>query len=146
MRINLPQDEEPDLEVAPLIDMVFLLLVYFMVTASLVRSEADLGIRLPGAIASAESVDMPDEQIIEISKEGRVVLNGREFDSAFSQDLPDLTATLTQYRMASDLSQSEAMITVMADEQSRHQRVIDVMNACAAAGIRNVTFAGGDGS
>lgn len=144
MKLEQLQYDEPDLEIAPLIDMVFLLLVYFMVTASLVRSEADLGIRLPGALAQAESVDMPDEQIVEISKEGRVVLNGREFDSAFSQDLPELTATLTRYKQASNLSKNEAMITIMAHSESKHQRVIDVMNACAAADIKNVTFAGGD--
>lgn len=144
MTIKLPEYDEPDLEIAPLIDMVFLLLVYFMVTASLVRSEADLGIRLPGALAQAESVDMPDEQILELGESGRVILNGREFDSAFSTDLPDLTATLTRYKQASDLTRTEAMITIMAHGEARHQRVIDVMNACAAAGIKNVTFAAGE--
>lgn len=144
MKLRIPESEEPDLEIAPLIDMVFLLLVYFMVTASLVRSEADLSIRLPGALAQAEAVDMPDEQIVEISEAGRIVLNGREFDSAISQDLPELTTMLTKYKQASDLGKTEAMITIMADEASKHQRVIDVMNACAAAGIRNVTFGAGE--
>ena len=46
MKIALGQDTGPELEIASLIDMVFLLLIYFMVTASLVKSEGDLGIKL----------------------------------------------------------------------------------------------------
>ena len=47
MKLHMEQMERPSINVASLIDMVFLLLVYFMVAASLQRSEADLGIRLP---------------------------------------------------------------------------------------------------
>jgi len=140
MRLPVLQADEPELNVAPLIDMVFLLLVYFMVTASLVKSEGDLGIRLPGALAQAQSVDMPDEQIIELAESGRVFLNGREFDSATDQQLPELHATLRRYKQAADANKTDAMITIAAHDETKHQRVIDVMNACAAAGIKNVTF------
>jgi biopolymer transport protein ExbD len=140
MKINLPQPDDPQLDVAPLIDMVFLLLVYFMVTASLVKSEADLGIRLPGMVEQAESVDMPDEQIIEITATGAVFLNGRQFDTPASRDLPELQATLMRYRVASRAGKTKAMVTIMANDETKQQRVIDVMNACAAAGIKNVTF------
>ena len=140
MRVQLPPADEPELSVAPLIDMVFLLLVFFMVTASLIRSEGDLGIRLPGLLAQTERVDMPDEQIVEITETGRVFLNGRQFDSPTSQELPELQATLLRYKATSDANRAEAMITVAAHDESTHQRVIDVMNACAAAGIKNVTF------
>ncbi|OPZ24402.1 MAG: colicin uptake protein TolR [Lentisphaerae bacterium ADurb.BinA184] len=135
------QTEDPDLQIAPLIDMTFLLLVYFLTSASLVKSEADLGIRLPGALAQAQTVDMPDEQIIEISVNGVVMLNGKEYDSALSKDLPQLVAVLQRYRASAAGARNEAMITVAAADDTQHQRVIDVMNACAAAGIHNVTFA-----
>ncbi|MCF7855727.1 MAG: biopolymer transporter ExbD [Candidatus Pacebacteria bacterium] len=140
MKVPVNPIEDPELNVAPLIDMVFLLLVYFMATASLVRSEADLGIRLPGAVAQAEEVEMPDEQVIEINHQNRVFLNSREFDSAESQELPDLRSMLMRYKAACENNRTEAMITIAAEDEARHQRVIDVMNACAAAGIKNVTF------
>ena len=63
-----------------------------------------------------------------------------EGDSANSQELPDLFVMLTRYKAASDANRSQAMITVSADNETKHQRVIDVMNACAAAGIKNITF------
>ncbi len=136
-----PNDmEEPDINVAALIDMTFLLLIYFMVSATLHRSEADLGIRLPGMVQQAKEVEMTDEQTIEIQKTGRIVLNGQEFDSPDSVDLPDLIATLVRYRQASEASKSPPLITIWAEDDALHQRVIDVMNACATAGIKNVTF------
>lgn len=140
MKLHLPQVDEPELDVAPLIDMVFLLLVFFMATASLVKSEGDLGIRLPGMVAQAKSVDMPDEQIVEITESGRVFLNGRQFDGPTSKELPELYTTLVRYKAASDAARNEAMITIAANDNTKQQRVIDVMNACAAAGIKSITF------
>ena len=140
MKVNVPPNDDPELNVAPLIDMVFLLLVFFMVSASLAKSEGDISIRLPGAVAQSESVDMPDEQIVEIMENGRVFLNGRSFDSETSHELPELYATLVAYNTAAKGNKNKAMLTIMADDKTKHQRVIDVMNACASAGIKNVTF------
>jgi biopolymer transport protein ExbD len=134
------ESEEPDMNVAALIDMTFLLLIYFMVSATLHRSEADLGIRLPGMVQQTQEVEMTDEQTIEIQKTGRIVLNGQEFDAPDNVDLPELIATLMRYRLASEASKNPPLVTIWAEDETLHQRVIDVMNACASADIRNVTF------
>ncbi|MDI6775082.1 MAG: biopolymer transporter ExbD [Verrucomicrobiota bacterium] len=141
MKLKPPEMEDPGLNVASLIDMTFLLLVYFMATASLIKSEADLGIRLPGIVKQAVSVDMPDEQIIEIANTGVVFLNGRQFGQTDSDDLSDLSYTLERYRASSEASGNKALITVSTADESKHQRIIDVLDACAGAGIENVTFA-----
>ena len=140
MKIALSKESEPELDIASLIDMVFLLLIYFMVTASLVKSEGDLGIKLPGVVQQAVAVDMPDEQIIEVREDSRIFLNGRVFGEADQQELPDLVNTLQRYRLASEAAKNRALITIWADDDVRHQRVIDVMNACANAGIEDITF------
>ena len=144
MKLKLPEDEEPELSISPLIDMTFLLLIYFICTCSLVKPEADLGIRLPGVVAQATTVDMPDEQIIEVKQNGQVFLNDREFDSASSQELPELVTLLRRYKAASEASKNQALVTIWADDKTPHQRVVDVMNACAAAKIKDVSFAGGN--
>lgn len=141
MKLPVPEMEDPEINVASLIDMVFLLLVYFMVSASLVKSEADLGIRLPGMLAQARAVDLPDEQVLEVRESGHVILNGRETDRPDSPDLPGLTAILVRYRLSSTAAGAEPLITIQAEDNATHQRVVDVMNACAAAGIRGVSFA-----
>jgi len=137
-------NEKTELQIAPLIDCVFLLLIYFMITSSLKRSEADLSLSLPGAVQQTKEIQMPDEQIIEVMAAGKgcplgsIYLNGREYKT--EEDLLKLEATLRRYREASQLAKTKAMITIAAEDDAVHERVIDVLNACAGAGIKNVTF------
>ena len=143
MKVRPPEQNEPDLDMAPLIDMTFLLLIYFICTCTMIIPEADLSIRLPGMIAQATTVEMPDEQMFEVRKDGEVYLNDRSFDNAKSPELPELVATLTRYRLSTEGTGNKALITIMADNETPHQRVVDVMNACAAAKLKDVSFAGG---
>ena len=133
-------NEKTELQIAPLIDVVFLLLIYFMVSSSLKRSEADLSMSLPSALAQSQELKMPDEQIIEVLANGHIVLNERQYTDPSKADLADLENTLTRYREASALMNTPAMITIAAEDDSRHERVIDVLNACAGAQITSVTF------
>ena len=95
---------------------------------------------LPSDVAQPTEMKMPDEQIIEILSNGHIVLNDRQYRDGSEQDLAKLESTLIRYNEASILMNIPAMITVAAEDNSRHERVIDVLNACAGAGITNVTF------
>jgi biopolymer transport protein ExbD len=132
--------EDEEFQMAPLIDCVFLLLIYFMVTTSLLRLETDLGFQLPGQVQQGVRLMMPDEQIIEVKTSGDVLMNNQEFDDRTSSDMPMLRATLARFREAAKFANQQAMVTIQADDGSLHQRLIDVMNACSAAGITNVSF------
>ena len=133
-------EEKTGLQIAPLIDVVFLLLIYFMVASSLKKQEADLGFTLPGTVVQSETVAMPDEQIIDIAADGTVVLNESVYGSGGTGELEGLGATLARYRLASDTAGLKALITIQAADETLHQRVIDVMNVCKAAGITHVSF------
>ena len=76
----------------PMIDMVFLLLVFFMVSAKPVQPERDIPMGLPGQVAQAEVVDIPDEARVIIEPSGQVVLNERNLDTPGSSALPELRA------------------------------------------------------
>ncbi len=143
--VNLTRaNGDDDFQMSSLIDIVFLMLIYFLVTSSLVKSEADLGIKLPGTVVQKTTLKMPDEQIIEINANGSVILNGSEYDSASSRDMPQLVAVLKRFRLSSEAAKNPAMVSIQAHDETQHQRVIDVMNACAAAEITQVTFGAGD--
>jgi biopolymer transport protein ExbD len=138
--------EAAHIDLVPMIDTVMFLLIFFMLTTRLGQKETDLGITLPGLMSQSGPVDMPDEQIIEINNEGIVTLNGRAFGANTKQrDLPDLLQTLVRYRMASDAAKSKCLITILASDEVDYERVVDVMNACAGAGIKDVTFGSGAG-
>ena len=136
--------EKPELAIAPLIDVVFLLLVYFIVTSSLDPVEADLSIRLPGKAISEKPAKVPDEQIVEIDATGQVSLNGRIFGNTSNSDLSDLVVMLMKYKETAENSNNKAMVTIQADGESVHQRSIDVLNACASARVTHVSFGMGD--
>ena len=132
-------------QIAPMIDVVFLLLIYFMVSASLQKQEADIGFQLPGVAEQSEPLDLPDEQIIEISAGGQVVVNDYACDTPNAPRLPELTTMLTRFKQASDANKVEAIVTIAPDDAVQHQTIVRVMDACARAGLTNVNFAiGGD--
>lgn len=141
MELRRRDTQTVEMQMGPMIDMVFLLLVFFMVTAKPIKQESDIDIGLPGTVAQEESVDIPDEQKITIQADGQVVLNDLPMDSPNQRILPTLVATLIRFRESSEANKSEALVTIDAADEAQHQRIIDVLNACAMAGITGVTFA-----
>jgi biopolymer transport protein ExbD len=123
-----------------MLDIVFLLLIYFMVTAAFVKEEADISMSLPSRVEQDEPLDMPEEQVLDIMADGSVWLNGQLFDDAMSANLPELTRTLSRFRVAAADAGVPAFIVVQAEDNARHQRIIDVLNACAVAEISLVSF------
>ena len=124
------------LQMGPLIDVVFLLLIYFIVNSNFKEPEADVGIQLPGNTKVASSPNLPDEQIIEIFESGSVALNNTYFDTP---DMSELVALLVAYKEASESTGQKPTVTIEAEDDSLHQRLIDVLSACNRAGIKYVT-------
>lgn len=132
----------PEMAIAPMIDCVFLMLIYFMVSSTLERQEADIAFQLPGVVEQSEPIEMPDEQVIEIRSDGRAVLNSSEYGSASGNaPLMQLTAVLARFKQASDANRVEAVVTLQPAPDATHQAIIRVMDACSAAGISAVNFA-----
>ena len=141
-RTEHPQIE---LQIAPMIDVCFLLLFFYIITSKPVKPEADMSMTLPGTVAQEESLDIPDEQRIAIQDNGQIVLNDLALDRPDDKHLPALLATLVRFKESSEANKSEALITLDVSDGAVHQRVVDVLNACAKAGIQGVTFAGATG-
>ncbi len=127
-------------QIAPMIDVVFVIMLFFMVMAGAVKVENELNTKLPGSAETSTSTDFVDEQIITISDAGEVALNDEPFDDAKSESLPQLTATLLRLKQASDAAKSQLAITIASEPHAEYGRGIDVLNALAAAKIDNVTF------
>ena len=120
------------LDMTPLIDVVFLLLIFFMVSTTFER-ETQLKIDLPEA--SGEVVETrPDERIeITIDQAGLIYVNQREL---VTSDLPTLRRALSQL-VADDL---ERIVLVDADERAPFQAVVIVMDAASQLGLAKVRF------
>lgn len=134
-------EDKPQIPIAPMIDAVFLLLIYFMVTSSLERQEADISFELPGTVEQEEPLELPDEQVIEISAEGQVTVNEYAYDSPAATRLIELQGMLTRLQEASEANQTQTQVTIAPASQTRHTVIIRVMDAVSAAGITGVNFA-----
>lgn len=145
MKLKRGTDPKAEVAMTPLIDCVFLLLVFFMVSTTFHKQEADISFSLPGTASQSDAVEMPDEQIIQITENGNVFLNDLEYDAQGDSEMPELVKTLTLFRQTAEANKVPAMITIAPEDNVKQQRVVDVLNACSAAKVGNVTFAvGGD--
>jgi len=127
-------------QIAPMIDVVFVIMLFFMLMAGSIKVEKELNTKLPGVATTSAPTDFVDEQIIAISPQGDITLNDQPFDSLSSTDLPQLKATLMRLKQAGDAAKSPVLITIVSDPQAKYSRTINVLDALAVAQITNVTF------
>ena len=127
-------------QIAPMIDVVFVIMLFFMIMAGSIKVERELNSKLPGIAITSAPTDFVDEQIIAISPQGDITLNDEPFDSVNSTTLPQLRSTLMRLKQASDAAKSPVLITIISDPQAKYSRTINVLDALAVAGISNVTF------
>ena len=126
-QIKVESAQGADINLSPLIDMVFLLLIFFMVTTVFVE-ETGVELQKPTA-ASAESLDK-QSILIAITAEGSVVYGGREIGV---NGVRGLVARLLQER--------EAPVILLTDQSARAGIVVDVIDECKLAGAKQVSVA-----
>lgn len=126
-------------QIAPMIDVVFVIMLFFMVMAGAVKVETELNQRLPGSVETGGSVEFTDEVIINLPEQGEVLLNDEPMDPPGQRQMPKLTATLMRLKQASDAAKSPVLVTIVSEPEAKYARLIDTLDALAAAGITNVT-------
>jgi biopolymer transport protein ExbD len=136
-------ESEPQLDISSLIDVCFLLLIYFLVTSTIAPRERDLPLAMPGDNPAPSSPIEP--MFIRVDAAGAVFtgtgVGERPMDNdPASRDLPLLASHLELYMGALRGTREKPLVQIWVDPEVTQQRVIDVLNALAAAGMANVTF------
>jgi biopolymer transport protein ExbD len=126
-------------QIAPMIDVVFVIMLFFMVMAGAVKVERELNQKLPGTVETSKSVDFTDEIIINLAENGEVLLNDEPMDPVGKHLMPRLTAALMRLKQASDAAKTPALVTIIAEPEASYARLVDTLDALAAAEITNVT-------
>jgi biopolymer transport protein ExbD len=124
-------DGEFGFQIAPMLDILFVLLLFFMVSAGAQKHEASLTTQLPGGKPGGQ---VPVQ--VGIDDDGQVNVAGAPLDSPTDSALPQLVERL-QGVVKADPTQP---VVVTPTRSTRQQRVVDVLNACAAAKVKNLAF------
>jgi len=123
--------EEPEINLVPMIDVVLVLLIFFMVATSL-RHVAELDIRLPEASGKPMPGDVA-QLSVDIDDAGRYAVNGRLLGSVDATTLKETLLAETKGRMLP--------LTVSADGRTPHQAVVTVLDVAGQLGIRQLAIA-----
>jgi biopolymer transport protein ExbD len=137
---NAGNDGNLGFQIAPMIDVVFVIMLFFMVMAGAVKVERELNSKLPGSAETSGPTDFVDEIIINIAEDGEVTLNEEPMDTAASREMIQLRNTLLRLKQASDAAKSPTLVTIVSEPEAKYSRTVDVLDTLAVAGIENVTF------
>ena len=121
----------PALQVIPLIDILLVNLCFFMAMFLYFNFEQQLGISVPQSTTSRESQPLSEEIVINVQKDGQVIVNQK------TMSLAGLTGLL---KRTSELNPGQAVV-LRADQKTYHEVVVRVLDVCAKARIWNISFA-----
>lgn len=120
-------------QLAPMIDVVFLLLCFFITSQLFAQWETEIDITLPTAETGQTPQRLPGEIIINLTAEGQAIVNARPLDMQELQSLLDRLVTLFPGQP----------VLIRADKATAYEHVILVLDACRQADIWNISFATG---
>ena len=124
------------LQIAPMLDVMFVLLMFFMVMAGQQVKEAELGVSVPGSGQPSTTAKTP--VTIRIAPDGVVSFNDTPIDNREDREMPRLRARLK----ALIETFAEQSVIIRPNDRAPYQRVVDVLNACGAERVKNLTFGG----
>lgn len=129
MNFSKEADEEPGLSLTSLIDVIFLLLIFFMVTTTLIDPTKKLELKLPEAKAASQETKTP--VTIELDSKGAMTLNG---EKATFADLESRLSVLAQ-------KNTKKTAVVRADKRLDYGEVVKVLGICRASGFTDINIA-----
>jgi len=130
MPLKTTQDEQPVLNLTPMIDVVFLLIIFFMVGTKFAEEERNLELKLPAVGQAGMSTVTPHKKVIHVFRDGSISLDGQ------LTTVPELVDLLRLEQSQSRL----AGVTVRGDAEGSFQNVASVLAACRTAGIEDMAL------
>ena len=135
MKLKIEAEEEAlGFQMAPMIDVVFQLIIFFMATTTLAKLEVAEGLKLPVAEYSQEKQGVHNEVIINVYTDGRIFIT----PNWYSPD--DLSLYLQAEREEANAMGADLKLYLRGDRQVEFERILKVMSICAEAGIWDVNY------
>lgn len=125
MPLKTQTDELPALNLTPMIDVVFLLIIFFMAASKFAEVEADIDLQLPEVAAAAPMTSAPKQRTVSVEKDGQVQLDGE------AVSLAELTSKLA----AAQQEFAQLSVVIRGDAACAFQHVAAALSACKDANI-----------
>lgn len=133
MRVPSREHRSPlRFNITPLIDVVFLLIIFFLVASHIARSQANETVDLPDAVQTEEDLPGPNQFTVTVTADGRLNVGGRVV--TFDQLSFQLESIAGDQR-------AQPEVRIRGDRMTSFARIEPILLQCAALGIRNVKFA-----
>ncbi|MCO4812259.1 MAG: biopolymer transporter ExbD [Gammaproteobacteria bacterium] len=133
MKLSLRQRTQPEVNLTSLIDVVLLLLIFFMVSTSFVK-QSQITIRLPEAESTAIVEEVPEQIDIMITATGMYLVNGREL-------INNRAETIRNALQKTSGGNNNLPLTISADANAKHQDVITAMDVAGRLGFTQISIA-----
>ncbi len=128
MPLKTQQDEQPSLDLTPMIDVVFLLIIFFMVATKFSERERDIELELPEVASASALTSAPKQRVVTITQTGQVALDGVEVS----------LAGLTQRLAAARSEYPNMSVVIRGDAACAFQHVAATLAACKDANISDL--------
>lgn len=131
------EDGDIGFQIAPMVDVVFVLMLFFMACAGSQVTEKELNIALPSGAAAKPGQTQKTPIMIDITPDGQVSMNNEVYGAPTDRGLQRLRewlkATIEQFG-------DDDPVIIRPQPDTKHERIVDVLNAAAAAKVKNLTF------
>jgi len=128
-------DEDPGLNLTPMIDVVFLLLIFFMLASTFMDPERDINLDLPTSSEAGTLTEETEDLVVNVMQDGSTMLDGAILDDS---------GLISAFRQAA-AKDPEVQVTIRGDRLTAHQNIVKVMDYCGIAGLSNLAISTIDG-
>ena len=123
-------------QIAPMVDILLVLLVFFIVTWNFALTEYDLDVKVPNATQAKQSQSYMDQTVVNVRSDGTIMMNRKQIaPEALQEKLKELAKLYPDYA-----------VIVRGDQMVNYKYIVDVLDMCHAANIYNIAFATGRAS
>ena len=130
------RSKAPGLALTSMLDVIFLLLCFFVTVSVFSQWESEITIKLPSASTAEEPDRLPGEIIVNLDKDGKVTVNGNRLGLI---ELGERLAKVAKFY-------PDQAVIIRADKDVRYEYLVDVIDTCRSANVWNFPFATDEGN
>lgn len=134
MKIRRPDDDNLELQMASMMDCIFILLIFFVVTTTMKKVQKVLPINVPESAAALAKPDVPNQVVLSVDATGQKYFNNEQVT----------TTALLDHLKEIALANPDQLLRLDADRDARYSDIVELVEAAQFQGLRNIDLKTGN--